>query len=462
MDTISKAFVNFKQVIKVSLQNIGPESKIIEVDGKKYNFADNIFFNSTYFNGGYIIKNYVLDNIPEFQGKVSSPSGTVLFKDICEYIYSKIKSRNNMIENTLDIYLEEDDYLSAFSRLKELVTASYNKYKVFLITNLITLNDIPSVQIGKVLIRKIDEEFIKDLPEKTESTKGLLRILEGNVSTPTEFLEQYKNLVSFELDIEGYHLDKEESKVYDLSLFEYKQTFSYLFMCEHYLSNTKENKYVVETKNMEGMFSSLQPKGLQTYFIKAASDTKYLKMIEAWGKENISNRIIIIDSKLEEALKERCCLEKFNEICQNSDYGEIKHKIILSLDWFLKAMLETDNTNMVISLFISLETLLATGSDYLTSHTDDMAENIAIMLTPVADERYRYKKEFKTIVYPLRNKIMHHGKPINWKKDLYAIQLLKIILVWSIIGIMQRIDEITKYGKNNNAIREYFEREKLK
>ena len=57
---------------------------------------------------------------------------------------------------------------------------------------------------------------------------------------------------------------------------------------------------------------------------------------------------------------------------------------------------------------------------------------------------------------------MHHGKPINWEKDLRAIRLLKDFIVWSIIGIMQRIDEITKYGNNDKAIKEYFEREKLK
>ena len=91
-----------------------------------------------------------------------------------------------------------------------------------------------------------------------------------------------------------------------------------------------------------------------------------------------------------------------------------------------------------------------------------MAENIAIMLTSDPDDRYNYKKNFKDKVYPLRNKIMHNGQIFSWDKDYANLSELRTYVVWSTLGILDRLEKITKYGNGSKAMREYFEREKLK
>ena len=132
------------------------------------------------------------------------------------------------------------------------------------------------------------------------------------------------------------------------------------------------------------------------------------------------------------------------------------------MDWFLKANLEKDLTDEAISLFISLETLLSTGPDPLSSQTDDLAENVVILAHSGEDIRYKAKKYFKKEIYGLRNQIMHRGYSINFDKDLKKVSRLGIYVIYSIREILGRINEIIKYGKDLNALKEYFERKKLK
>lgn len=176
----------------------------------------------------------------------------------------------------------------------------------------------------------------------------------------------------------------------------------------------------------------------------------------------LSNGCFILTDEAVNKLKVHCCLDKYNEICLTKRAGEVGEKIIRSLDWFLKSVLEQDLTDKVINMFISLESLLSLGADPLTSHTDDMAENIALMMAKDVEERYTIKKDFKKKIYKLRNKIMHHGENCTWEKDGREIFFLEIIFARSVIGILKRLDRILVYGNKVGAMHEYFEREKLK
>lgn len=468
MDKESKAYMNFEVSIRKIFGNIGPESKIKGADDKKFKFLDNIFINAKYVYSGPFFKDMVLEEIPKCQGQVNLPFAYALLMEISQHTYRKIKTRAGIIENTLDSYLQDDDIAFAFAKLNELLDASNNKYRVFLITDIIDLRDVDSIQLGNVIIRKINDNFVKSLPEAIESKNAtsLGSVLAGRRKlTPDEFLEENKNNVSLETDIKGYHLNSEMSPVFDSALFEYRQVCSYLFMSKQFLANVQSGKFTVETKDVKkiSIWDTSQPAGLQKYYIKTVNDSKSMKNIDImWHRIALSHKIFTIDNNVVKELRNRCCLEKFNRIYQGSDFGTVKQKITRSLDWFLKAMLEKDSTDEVISLFISLESLLSTDAGPLTSHTDDMAENVAIMLTRGVNERYQRKKEFKNEIYDLRNKIMHHGKPVVWDKDWDKVCTLRNYVVWSIRGIIQRIDEITRFGKSSKAIREYFEREKLK
>ena len=149
-------------------------------------------------------------------------------------------------------------------------------------------------------------------------------------------------------------------------------------------------------------------------------------------------------------------------IIQNGEFGTIGNKIKRSLDWVYKEMLEKDETDKAIALFISLETLISYGHDPLIGLTDEYAENIAIMTHSTAEERFKEKKLFKRKVYKLRNKIMHNGYKVIWEKDWKDIKRLKIYVAWTLRWYLENIDKLMLIGNNVDAVKEYFEREKLK
>ena len=103
-------------------------------------------------------------------------------------------------------------------------------------------------------------------------------------------------------------------------------------------------------------------------------------------------------------------------IIQNGEFGKIGNKIKRSLDWVFKEMLEKDDTDKTIALFISLETLMSTGPDPFMSLTDDYAENIAIITNNNVEKRLSEKRYFKSKVYKLRNNIMHNGYEVIWER----------------------------------------------
>jgi len=69
----------------------------------------------------------------------------------------------------LDSYLKEEDFKFAESELLKLLKEAKNRHKIILLTNLVNLSEIDSFQVGNVLIRRIDDKYLKGMPEKVNS-----------------------------------------------------------------------------------------------------------------------------------------------------------------------------------------------------------------------------------------------------------------------------------------------------
>lgn len=146
---------NFGSIIKDFFKFIGPKSKVSLKGLMFYEFEDDLYFSEVYFNGGYFLKEFALDIISKYKLGVNLSTSYELFKYICKIIYNKIKSRVDIIDNTLNVYLEEDDIDYAFSEIFKKLDESDKTYKVYLLSNLLSLRDINSVEIGKVTIKNL-------------------------------------------------------------------------------------------------------------------------------------------------------------------------------------------------------------------------------------------------------------------------------------------------------------------
>jgi len=468
MDKNSEAYKMLKILIDLFSAKIGQKESLSVSEDKQYDFQDDLKYTDFYFNGGFLLRDLVLGKIKNCKNETNEDFSQELFNNIMNEVYNKIKKRGISIEKTLNNYLIEEDYDFAAERLEESLRKSKKNFKVILVSDLIELNDIDSCQIGNVVIKKINKEYVTSLPNNIEGVKGesLLGSLGPKSFNRESFLEKHKEHVGLEIGVQGYHFNDELSPVFDSAIKEIRLVFAYLFLCRNFSTEVeKKFEFKIETKEIkrDGFLSRSIMTGLQEYYLFDSDYSDFLKKFDSrWREIILSNKIFVLSNETLDKLKKQCYLDQFNKLSESSDIGEIKNKICRSLDWFLKATLEENGTDEVISLFISLETLLSTSQDPLTSHTDDMAENIAIMLTDDPDERYKYKRAFKDKVYPLRNKIMHNGQTLSWDRDYLNLKELRIYIVWSTLGVLNRIEKIVKYGNGSKAMREYFEREKLK
>lgn len=57
---------------------------------------------------------------------------------------------------------------------------------------------------------------------------------------------------------------------------------------------------------------------------------------------------------------------------------------------------------------------------------------------------------------------MHNGYEVSRDKDWREIKRLKIYVAWTLHWFIRNIDKLMMIGNNVNAVKEYFEREKLK
>jgi len=453
----------FKDFINFYFKNIGPKSKLKYEEKNIYSFEDDIYFGEVYFGGGSDLKIKILDNIPKYKGKINYSSSYQLFGYICKFIYNRIKSRVKNIDDTLETYLKDEDISAGLLEIENKLKQSYGVYRIYLITNLIYLKNIKTLQFGNVNMNRVDEDSINWFPEKIEypfkSSLAKLLVIDKALSRE-ELLKEYKNNVILETRIKGYHISSEKSDVVKSAFFEYRQVFSYLIMCKGLLGQGKFGKDIFETKEID-QYAEVK-RVIQICYVGRDNNLKQLKFIDtAFEEFKLSEKQFIINKEVLQLIKEKCYLSNFNDISQDIKYGDMREKIRRSMDWFLKAKIEKDFTDKAISLFISLETLLSTGPDPLSSQTDDLAENVVI-ITHAGEERYEVKKYFKKEIYGLRNQIMHRGYSVNLDTDLEKISRLEIYVIYSIRAILGRINEIIKYGKDSNALKEYFERKKLK
>ncbi len=162
-----------------------------------------------------------------------------------------------------------------------------------------------------------------------------------------------------------------------------------------------------------------------------------------------------IDLPVLNQVKQYCRLESFNLLCRTP--GELRDKVFRSLDWFLKGCNEEDPTDRLVCFFISIESLMSMGSDALSSQTDDLAENIALLIHQKESDRLEEKTFFKKKVYQLRNRVMHHGHTFN-AKDVGVSARLWIYITHGLIEILRHLDAITAAGN----LRSFFERVKLR
>jgi len=454
----------FKDLINFYFKNIGPKSKLKYEEKNIYSFEDDIYFGEVYFGGGSDLKRKILDNIPKYKGKINYSSSYQLFGYICKFIYNRIKSRVKSIDDTLEIYLKDNDISAGLLEIENKLKQSYGVYRIYLITNLIYLKNIKTLQFGNVNMNRVDEDSINWFPEKIEhpfnSSLTKLLVIDRPLSRE-KFLKKYKDNVILETRIEGYHINNEVSDVFKKALFEYRQVFSYLIMCKGLLAQCKSDKDVLETKKID-QYNEIKS-SIQICYIGKENNLKQLKFIDIeFEKFKLPEKQFIVNKETLQLIEEKCYLNNFNNMSRDTKYGDMREKIRRSMDWFLKANIEKDITDEVISLFISLETLLSTGPDPLSSQTDDLAENIVMITCSGENFRYEEKKYFKKEIYSLRNQIMHRGYSVNLDTDLEKISRLEIYVIYSIKAILRRINEIIKYGKDSNALKEYFERKKLK
>ncbi|GAI83577.1 unnamed protein product, partial [marine sediment metagenome] len=197
-------------------------------------------------------------------------------------------------------------------------------------------------------------------------------------------------------------------------------------------------------------------------YVKLKDENKLKSIKSEINEIGLSKKQLIINKEVFELIKKIFYIDNFLNISQNKNYGKLGEKFIRSLDWFLKANEEKNETNKTIALFISLESLMSTGSDPFTSFTNELAENIVIACYQGADFRLKEKNIFKKEIYPLRNRIMHHGYSIVMSRDVGKIVELKIYLVLSIHWFLVTIDKINEIGNNSKALKVFFELKKLK
>jgi hypothetical protein len=455
----------FKLFLDMSLMGIGC-ANVIGKDGTyclgeyKPDEENPIKFNKTYFAGGRILKSFVLDDNRNHKERINDATAYEIFKHLTQDISALIRNREEKLEKTFDEYLKIEDYTLAKKIVDEDVSKSEGEFLVIFITDLIELVNLNQISIGRGTIRKIDDDYMRQWPEAIPSKlrKSLLGFGLAD-DTKNKFLEQHKNHVAIEIYVQGYHYNDEKSAVVDLAIRDVKLIFSFLLMCRRFLSTVSKDAISINTKEtkINLLWEYSEPVGFQEYYLTKKNDFAHLKIIDFQEKIRFASEVIVITKEVFEQIEQRSCLAQFNKLVLEST--DLSNKIRLAFDWFLKSSLEKELTDEAIALFISLESLLASGN---AQNTENLGGNVAIMLNNDSEKRYEYKQDFKRRIYPLRNKIMHNGELVTFDKNHDELVELRNLVAWALYGILYRLDEIKGCGTHGNAIFEYFDRLKLK
>jgi len=403
--TNQKLKKDFENIIKIVFEHLAPKSKPNSRKQDLFKSEDKLgSFSENFSTGIFWLEQNILPNIRKHKNKeINSFSSTVLLAYIIKKIYTKIKSRVGTINDSLSIYLRSEDIDYGLTEISNKLENSFGKYTIYFISNLLYLQDIDLINIGKVSIKRIDEKIIEELPSIIEKPifsnvypRLYLELIKEKYFTPNKFIEEFKGKTLFEVTIEGYQVDNEKSDVFEEALREFKIALSYFSICKIFLENVASDKYSFETKKIKQNNNYGSKNNYQIYYLKNSKESKILKAMNVLSDYiTLPEFAFTVNKALLEKIEKKCCFKNFNMIIQNRKFGEIGDKIKRSLDWVLKEMLEKNDTDKTIALFISLETLISTGPDPFISLTDNYAENIAIMTQSSVQERLNEKKYFK-------------------------------------------------------------------
>ncbi|NVL89556.1 MAG: hypothetical protein HWN69_00980 [Desulfobacterales bacterium] len=452
---------NFRIYLMSALSWIGPQESLDHKAGDLYSFRGGLKYTNDYFNGGLGLRLFVLGNEKKLNENINVDTAHSIFTAITEKAYEEIKQKNPEITKALNEYLDDDMITVLIDEFKRIVNELQGNYKISLLTNLIELTDVDILTIGNVHFSKSTFFFSEDFPD-TIRPQPAITLLGTTEQSREEVISKNLDHVALTTEASGYHHKDEKSLVFYKALAEFKQVFAFLVFCRHFLSNVKNKEFEIKTKAVQpsGAFKG-NKSGIQRYYLWGEKDKGCaVEFSTLWSTIDLAREAFIIDTETLEALKKSCYLEQYNSLLQGIDKNRIRGKIRRCLDWFLKSHLEDDSTDEVVSLFIGLETLLATGPDPFRGAADDLAENVALLMTPHPDERYSCKKDFKK-AYRLRCKIIHSGEVIDWDKDWVTVRSIRNYVVWSLRGILSHLDEISRYGKEEGSMQEYFDRLKL-
>jgi hypothetical protein len=341
--------------------------------------------------------------------------------------------------------LSEEIVASACEKIVEEMQASEGEHLFITFVPSMILATDESIKIGGGTLRK--------------ATSADASLLEGRASAFLErmgdnqgprdkedFLKRYLGSSLVEIRFSGCHFRDEVSIPCDAAWKEYRRIAAFLAVCKKLLE-------LPEAHADRGLDPTQWP--WDAFMVGKHGGAPLIPIYTHGWRYSIDGLDFAIDPPVLEQLKKLCHLDAFNRLCKTE--GELRNKVHRSLDWFLKAFCENDPTDQLVCLFISFESLMAMGSDALHSQTDDLAENIALLIRQSLPQRIEEKSFFKKRVYPLRNRVMHHGHTFE-PKDVQVSSRLMVYITYGLIGILKHLDAIKQAG----GPRSFFEQVKMR
>ena len=192
--TNEKLKKDFENIIKITSTHFSPKPKS---DSKKQTLVkseDNLDSSNENFSTGiFWLKQDILPNIRKHEKEINYISSIILLTYIFKKIYTKIESRVGTINDSLGIYLKSEDIDFGLAELSRKLENSFGKHTIYFISNLLSLQDIDSINIGKVLIKRIDEKIIKELPLYIENPDFLnVSLIKQEYFNPIRFIQEMK------------------------------------------------------------------------------------------------------------------------------------------------------------------------------------------------------------------------------------------------------------------------------
>jgi len=423
-------------VLKEVLSTIGPEYTFHNTDGKINMFEDLDCDIWEYIKSRKHFYESVINKI--IKNETNEAFVYSLLGSLIDALCHRIVGRENDITRRIDYYLNDEDIKFSCKYVNDKIKESKKKHKIILFTNLIELRDIQEINIGNVKIVDVTNDYLKKYPPKFWITSLIEQL---NLPEQPKSVLNLERYTALETEVDGYHFDIEKSVTFEDALNAFRITFSYIHLCDFFLKNDKIESYEIQKEFIppKTIFDSGYDK--QRYFIYPKKDITSIKEISTHSDEyEYTNKRIIISKETFDIINKRCFLSSFNKICNMDKTNKLRNKIIRSFDWFLKAILEKDNTDSVIDYFISIETLFSSGQYGANNHI--MAENIALAISLNLEERIeKYERLSKILKW--RNRIIHKGgyfeeEPECWEY-LYS---LRVSIVWSLIDILKNYEKI--------------------